>query len=129
MIFFFLFLFPAEFDFGNADPEGAKNLAGGKVLRLIQVRLAMPSFEKISPTCQDNSPQAGIAHSSSVNTVSFSSCTTKRFPLSRCASATKNQLPVRTRLTEIAQGSRLLFIAELLKSGIRAQRIPEWIES
>ncbi len=48
----------------------------------------MPSFEKISPTCQDNSPQAGIANSSSRKAVSFSSeRTTKRFPSPRCASA------------------------------------------
>jgi hypothetical protein len=36
-----------------AGPEEAKNLAGGGVLRLIRIRLAMPSFEKISLGCQD----------------------------------------------------------------------------
>jgi hypothetical protein len=35
-----------------AGLEEAKNLAG-KVLRLIQIRLATLSFEKISPACQD----------------------------------------------------------------------------
>src|SRR4029453_9375461 len=38
-----------------------------------------PSLEKISPTCQDNSPQAQITDSSSRKAVSFSSArTTKR---------------------------------------------------
>ena len=32
------------------------------------------------------------------------------------------------RLTEIAQGSRLLFLAQFLESGIAAQRVPERIE-
>jgi hypothetical protein len=40
--------FPRCVDSVIAGPEGAKNLAG-EVLRLIQIRLAMPSFEKISP--------------------------------------------------------------------------------
>ena len=30
-------------------------MGGGKDLRLIQIRLATPSFEKIAPTCQINS--------------------------------------------------------------------------
>src|SRR5919197_1990419 len=47
-----------------AGPEGAKNLAAENVLRLIQVRLATPSFGKISLTSQDNSPPARIADSS-----------------------------------------------------------------
>ena len=32
-------------------------------------------------------------------------------------------------LTELAQGSRLLFLAEFLESGIGAQRVPDRIES
>ena len=45
-------------------------------------------FGKNPPACQDNSPQARIADSSSRNAVNFSSArTTKRFPSSRCASA------------------------------------------
>jgi hypothetical protein len=43
--------FPAELYLSVAGPEGAKNLAG-KVLRLIQIRLATLSFEKISRACQ-----------------------------------------------------------------------------
>jgi len=50
----------------------------------------MPSLEEISPVRQDNSPEARIANSGSRNAVSFSSArATKRFPLPRCASATK----------------------------------------
>jgi len=57
------------YEFGMADPEETKNLAG-KVLGLIQIRLATPIFEKISPTRQENSPQAQTATSSSTNAVS-----------------------------------------------------------
>ena len=46
-------LFPRYVDFGIAGPEETKNLAGENVLRLIQIRLATPSFEKISPVSQD----------------------------------------------------------------------------
>jgi hypothetical protein len=35
------------YDFGVAGPEETKNLAG-KALRLIQIRLAIPSLEKTS---------------------------------------------------------------------------------
>jgi hypothetical protein len=41
------FLFPARVD-SVAGPERAKNRAGRGVLRLIQIRLATPSLEKIS---------------------------------------------------------------------------------
>jgi hypothetical protein len=81
------FLFPRRVDSAVAGLEEAKNPAG-KVLRLIQIFLTPPSFEKISPACRGNSPQVQIANSSLVNAVSISSArTTKRFPSSRCASA------------------------------------------
>jgi hypothetical protein len=44
--------------------EEAKNLAG-KLLRLIQIRSATPSFEKLTPARQAHSPHALIADSSS----------------------------------------------------------------
>src|SRR5437899_2936570 len=48
------------------------------------------SFGQISPASRGYSPQAQIADSNSINALSFSSArTTKRFPPSRCASATK----------------------------------------
>src|SRR5205823_7050032 len=60
-----------------------------------QTRLATPSFEKISPARQDNSPQARVADSSSRNSVSLSSgCTKKRFPSLGCPSATKIVCPL-----------------------------------
>ncbi len=68
---FFLSVFPAELILVVAGPEGAKNLAGENVLRLIRIRLATPSLQKISPACQANSPQVRIADSSSRNAVSF----------------------------------------------------------
>jgi len=39
---------PRPVDSAIAGPERAKNLAGKNVLRLIQIRLATPIFEKIS---------------------------------------------------------------------------------
>jgi hypothetical protein len=46
------------------------------------------SLEKITAACQAKDPQPRIAASSSKNALSFSSArATKRFPLSRCASA------------------------------------------
>jgi hypothetical protein len=70
--------------FGGCGPEETKNLAGGNALRLIRIRLAMPSVAKISPACQGNSAQVQTAASSSTNAVSFSSARTmNRFPLSR----------------------------------------------
>ena|SRR5438552_5893355 len=56
-----------------AGREEAKNPSGGNVLRLIQIRLATLSFEKIALGCQDNSPQAKIADPTSRNGVNFSS--------------------------------------------------------
>jgi hypothetical protein len=54
-----------------------------------QIRLATPSLEKISPTCQGESPQSRIADSSSTNAVNLSSARTmKRFP-SRCVMGTE----------------------------------------
>jgi hypothetical protein len=52
------FFFPRYIDSAIAGPEGAKNLAGKNVLRLIQIRLTTSSVEKITPACQANSPQA-----------------------------------------------------------------------
>jgi hypothetical protein len=67
------FLSPAVLILRFAGPEETKNQrGGGTVLRLIQIRLAMLSFEKISLACQDNSAQPRIAASTSANAVSFS---------------------------------------------------------
>src|SRR6266567_9531433 len=55
-----------------------------------QIRLTTPSLGKVTPASQAQLPQVRIADSNSTNAVSFSSArTTKRFPSSRCASATK----------------------------------------
>jgi hypothetical protein len=51
------FVYPALLILLVAGPEGAKNLSGGNVLRLIQIRLRTPSLQRILPACQDNSPQ------------------------------------------------------------------------
>jgi len=48
----FPFCFPAGGDSAIAGPEEAKNLAGVNALRLIQIRLATPSLEEISPARQ-----------------------------------------------------------------------------
>jgi hypothetical protein len=40
-----------------AGREEAKEPSGGSVLRLIQIRLATPRLEKISPACQAKSRQ------------------------------------------------------------------------
>jgi hypothetical protein len=40
-----------------AGPERDEEPSGEEVLRLIQIRLGTPSFEKISLGCQDNSTQ------------------------------------------------------------------------
>src|SRR5437899_10132246 len=53
------------------------------------------SLEEIPIACQVNSLLAKIVDSSSINAVNFSSArTTKRLPLSRCASATKIVRPL-----------------------------------
>ena len=49
------FFFPAALILRFAGPEGAKNLAGQNVLRLIQIRLTASSLDKITPASQDNS--------------------------------------------------------------------------
>jgi len=48
----FLFLFPAELLFRTCGSGRGEEPGGGKILRLIQIRLTTPSFEKITPTCQ-----------------------------------------------------------------------------
>jgi hypothetical protein len=52
-----LFFFPAPLALVVAGPEETKNLAGKKVLRLIQIRLATASLDKITPPSQENSLQ------------------------------------------------------------------------
>jgi hypothetical protein len=47
------FLSPAALVPGIADPQKTKNLGGVSVLRLIEIRLATLSFEKIAAACQD----------------------------------------------------------------------------
>jgi len=75
---------PAKLIVGIAGPEDAKNLAG-KVLRLIQIRLATASVAEITPAGQDIF--AATADLSSRNAVSISAArTTGRFPSSRWAS-------------------------------------------
>jgi hypothetical protein len=59
-IFLHLFLFPRRVDSAIAGREETKNLAGD-VLRQMATRLTTPSLQKITPACQDNSPQAWIA--------------------------------------------------------------------
>jgi len=46
------FVSPLAWISGIAGPEEAKNLAGVNALRLIQIRLATPSLEEISPARQ-----------------------------------------------------------------------------
>jgi len=69
--------------------------SGERLLRLIRIRLTASSLAKITRSSQDNSRRTRIADSSSTNAVNFSSArTTKRFPLPRCASATKIVRPL-----------------------------------
>ena len=59
-------------------------------------------------TCQDSSRRPKIADSSSRNALSFSSaCTTKRFPSSRCASATK-MVRLQAKADQIGQQTQRL---------------------
>jgi hypothetical protein len=82
------FLLLTELRFWDCGSGKGEEPSGGRVLRLIQIRLTASSLSKIPTVCQVNSPQPRIADSSSTKAVSFSSaCTTKRFSLSRCASA------------------------------------------
>jgi hypothetical protein len=55
-------------------------------------------------------------------------CTTSRFPSSPCASAIQIVRPLECTVNRNRAGSRLLFLAEFLESGICAQRVPDWIE-
>jgi hypothetical protein len=57
-------------------PEEAKNLGGERVLRLIQIRLATSSVEKITTACQASSLRPRITDSNSTNALSFSSART-----------------------------------------------------
>jgi hypothetical protein len=73
------FFFPLRL-FCDCGSRGGEEHSGGNALRLIQIRLATVSFDKILLGCQDNSLPARTIDSSSTNAVSFSSaCTTKRF--------------------------------------------------
>jgi len=54
----FPFCFPAVLFLRLQVWRRRKHLAGKIVLRLIQIHLTTPSFAKISPACQVNSPQA-----------------------------------------------------------------------
>src|SRR5439155_16215707 len=70
--------------------EEAQNLAGQMFSAWFQARLIDAEFGKMLPICQINSPQGRVAHSSSRRQSTFLPLApTKRFPSSRCASATK----------------------------------------
>jgi len=76
-------------------PKEAKNPAGENVRRLIQIRSATLSFDKISPSRQAQSPQARLADSSSWKAVNFpSACRTKHFQSPRCMSAIQSALGI-----------------------------------
>src|SRR4029077_978478 len=78
---------PHSVRFVESRVQKRRRTSRAKVLRLIRIRLTTPSLPKIVRVCQDNSPQARIADSSSRNAVNFSSaCTTNRFSSPRCAS-------------------------------------------
>jgi hypothetical protein len=125
----------------DAAPAGAQNRA----------RIALECSDDrraVAAPMPSNSPQERVADSSCRNAVNFSSArTTKRFPSSRCASATQivrpsesnaeTQPKTPTGFAEVvvddfpvlhAADSRLLFLAEFLESGIGAQGVPERIE-
>ena len=55
------FLVPRYVDSAIRGSGRDEEPSGGDGLRLIQIRLTMPSLEEIAPTRQDNSPQARIA--------------------------------------------------------------------
>src|SRR5215831_17660141 len=61
----FFLLFPAGCICGVAGSEEAKNLAGQKFSAVIRIRIATPSFAKVSPARQGQSPQVRITVSSS----------------------------------------------------------------
>ncbi len=56
----FLSFFPACLDLWDRGSGGGGEPSGGNILRLIRIRLTTVEFEKVSPTGQDNSPQAQI---------------------------------------------------------------------
>jgi hypothetical protein len=51
------FFSPAELDSGTAGPEGGEEPSGGKVLRLIRIRLAAASLQEMVLVSQANLPQ------------------------------------------------------------------------
>src|SRR4029453_644997 len=59
-----------------------------------------------------------------INAVSLSSGTTKRFPSPQCASAIQIVRPLEPTVDRNRAGSRWLFLAEFLESGIATQRVP-----
>jgi hypothetical protein len=60
----FFLSFPRRVAFWIAGPEEAKNLGGAKGLRLIQIRLATPSLEKIFRVGKTNCLPANAANGS-----------------------------------------------------------------
>jgi hypothetical protein len=66
------FVFPPLIVCGGCGSGKDEEPSGANVLRLIQIRVAMPSLAKISPARQANSAQVQVAASSSKNAVSFS---------------------------------------------------------
>ena len=79
------------------------------------------SLEKRPPASQDEKPQRRIADSSSKTAVSFSSpCRTKRFPSSRCVSATKIVRP--RELTAYAEPNAISNAIDYAKSFSRSHR-------
>jgi hypothetical protein len=106
-----------------------RRTSGAKVLRPIQIRLATSSLEKISPTCQHNSLQVQPPIRVPVTQSAF-------HPRARRTAFRRRDLRQQSRLfarrnQEVNRnraGSRLLFLAEFLESGVGAQRVPERIE-
>jgi hypothetical protein len=84
-------------------------------------------MEELPPVCQANSLPARIADSSSTNAVSFSSAT-KRFPSSRCASATKirssaridalDAAPAPTGFAEIVPKALVIVLGQLRRGAV-----------
>ena len=89
-LFSFFTFFPRWVDPGSARLKKGEESSGSRLSTHSPPRDFL-GFEKISPTRQDNSPQARIADSTSTNAVSFSSAPrTKRFPSPRCALARRS---------------------------------------
>src|SRR6266481_3024785 len=92
----------------NAGREKAKNLSGGNVLRLIQIRFVPPSWKKPHLPSSTIAPPARIADSSSKNAVSISSARTRRRSSSpRCASAIQIVRPLQSTALTYPQSNRL----------------------